>query len=111
MKASGLLLSKATSIWSSDTLAGLFWTAILLALSPALTVTCLAPKGILSAGGVLAAGALATELAAGGESGLGVMSLAGSPALESGALDSTGAVGVVRVALLARRLGGSNSIV
>ena len=40
MKASGLLFSSATSIWSSEMPAGLFWPAILLAVSPLLTVTC-----------------------------------------------------------------------
>ena len=39
IKASGLLFSNATSIWSSEILAGLFLAAILLAVSPALTVT------------------------------------------------------------------------
>ena len=38
--ASGLLLSNATSIWSSEMFAGLFCAAILLAVSPAFTVTC-----------------------------------------------------------------------
>ena len=39
MKASGLLFSKATSIWSSEMLAGLFCAAILPAVSPGLTAT------------------------------------------------------------------------
>src|SRR5450830_1921247 len=39
-KAAGFARSSATSIWSSDTLAGFVAVAILLAVSPNLTVTC-----------------------------------------------------------------------
>ena len=73
MKASGLLRSSATSIWSSDTPAGLFCAAILPAVSPLFTVSCFSPAGILSGAGTLATGARtggegrATVAAAGGE--------------------------------------------
>ena len=78
MKASGLARSIATSIWSSETLAGLLAAAILPAVSPACTVTCLpspacrgcrqAPQsraarvaGAAAAGGAAAGGALGRD--------------------------------------------------
>ncbi len=57
MNASGLLLSKATSIWSSETLAGLFWAAIFPAVSPCFTATCWPLAGAFGAGLALAGGA------------------------------------------------------
>ena len=75
MKASGLLLSSATSIWSSEMLAGLFCAAILPAVSPGLTVTCcaldagLAGRAALAGLGARAGGAGGVGLAAGAARG------------------------------------------
>ncbi len=90
--ASGLLRNSATSIWSSDTLAGLTLAAILLAVSPGLTVTCrsLRASGVLvaavGAGGGLATGAgLTGGFAAAGLSGALAVILRGSTGGRKGA--------------------------
>ena len=74
MKASGLLRSKATSIWSSETLAGLFCAAIFPAVSPDFT-TIFWPSGdvALAAGAACGAGGWVTGagLGAGGLDGRG----------------------------------------
>ncbi len=116
MKASGLLLSSATSIWSSDTLAGLFCAAILPAVSPAFTVTCLSLDGMLPTAGALAAGAVVVVEgrvagAAGGVAG-DAIPLENGTTLCAAGRGSTGAVGAtVSPALAERSPGGSNSIV
>ena len=67
VKASGLARSRATNIWSSDTFDALVASAILLALSPAFTVTCW-PPGVGAAAalaGAAATGTLAVALPTG----------------------------------------------
>ena len=122
--ASGLLFSNATSIWSSEMLAGLFCAAILPAVSPAFTVTCWPV-----AAGLGGAGAFSLALAVldfgvtgcAGDAGRIVVDgwfLACGAAAAIGVLDSAGraipapTVGAVAVpAAACRRLGGSNSMV
>ena len=122
--ASGLLTSNATSIWSSEILAGLFCVAILLAVSPAFTVTCwpvatgLERAGIFSLaiavldfGGTGCAGAagrivvVGWFLACGAAAAIGVLVTAGRAI----PVPTEGAVAVTAPAC--RRLGGSNSMV
>ena len=120
MKASGLLRSSATSIWSSDTLAGLACAAIFPAVSPGLT-TIFWPSAEAgrSAGAGCGAGAWATGagLEGGGGDSAGATAGrggAGKAATGGGAAgrEMTGAVGAGMAGAAAwRRFGGSNSIV
>ena len=111
-KASALLRSSAASIWSSDTWAGLVAAAILLAVSPAFTVTRFSPSlrngfGTTSVADTAAAlravgaGASAARAVgpAGATAGAGIAAAAGT----WGAATGAGAV--------ARMLGGSRSMV
>ena len=124
MNASGLARNSATSIWSRETLAGLTAAAILLAVSPGLTVTWRSPAVDGSSADDLA-GDLVTALGVAGAAApfLGV-AVAGRTAIGMGStgLLATGGLvapdgaavtlaGVAAGTLPARRLGGSNSIV
>jgi len=64
MKASGLACSRATSIWSSDTSAGLRLAAMRPAVSPGRTVTCCSPLLSARTGAGACAGADAAACAA-----------------------------------------------
>ena len=113
MKAPGLLLSSATSIWSREILVGLFCPAILPAVSPALTVIFVSSFPALGAGGVAAGVDLGAGVAARG-AGCAMGVAGGCEVGLDGALggDMMGAVGATASDVGAcRRLGGSNSMV
>ena len=94
--AAGLARSKATSIWSRDTLAGFVAAAILLAVSPDLTVTCPVP--------------LRSALATAGREGILAILVRGSAGMLTedgvGICAGLGAAGVAW-----RNTGGSNNMV
>lgn len=125
MKESGLLRNRATSIWSSETPSGLTAAAILPAVSPGLTVTCLVLSAC-AAGAVMRAGALGVAVTAGlagagaaRGAGAGVATGAGATAMGvAGALIDAlagvlvvdwASVGAVAAGFLSA--GGSNSMV
>jgi len=115
MNASGLARSIATSIWSSETAGGLFALAILPAVSPACTVTCLpSPDGAAACEGAAAgAGEGAVAVAAGARE---PRARVAGPAGGSGAgVDERACGAGVACACCgccgARSAGGSNNIV
>ena len=114
INASGLARSSATSIWSSETVAGLVAMAILLAVSPRLTVTwpSTATEGLAAAP---AAGRTAPRRAGAPPfEGGGVLGLVVAPRADCACTVLGCAVLVaaaVGPAAPKRRLGGSNSMV